>query len=173
MSQKKSAKKMGKSPGKNPAKGSSIKTSVIKLECYLDPLAAASLTVFEAIPQALQNVSYSVSYHLLANKDNPASVARVRAMAARCTAVGWNRYWVKKALQSDDAGTGEESELAVQRSAVFEVDELAQQRISASVEAAQEAGVSQLPSVAWEGQCFAGEDAVLQLVDALVSGSRG
>lgn len=153
---------------KNPAKGPSIKTSVIRITCYLDPVAEASATVFDAIPQALQNVSYSVAYHLLADENNPASVERVQAMAAQCTAVGWNRYWVKKALHTDaaeqsDAGTAADGAAGEQ----------AQQRMDASMEAAQEAGVSELPCITWQGRCFVGADAVEQLVDALIHGARG
>lgn len=148
---------------KNPAKGSSIKTSLIRLECYLNPVAAASATVFAAIPQELQNISYSVAYHLLADADSSDSVACVRAMAAQCTAVGWNRYWVKKALEYD----------AQKTPAPDAVDEAAEQRISLSSTAASDAGVTELPCLVWNGKCFSGADALEKLVDELIQTGSG
>lgn len=150
---------------KNPAKGSSIKTTLIKLVCYLDPASKDSAVVFNAIPEELKNISYSVAYHLLVDASNPASAPCVQAMAEQCTAVGWNRYWVRKALDFDAAQEVANEETLNQDG----VDEIAQQRIDASVQAAKEAGVTQLPCVEWNGQLFAGADAVEQLVDALIA----
>lgn len=155
---------------KNPAKGSSIKTTLIKLVCYLDPASKDSAVVFDAIPEELKNISYSVAYHLLVDASNPASAPCVQAMAEQCTAVGWNRYWVRKALDFDAAQEAEKEDASNQATLSQDgADEIAQQRIDASVQAAKEAGVTQLPCVEWNGQLFAGADAVEQLVDALIA----
>lgn len=154
---------------KNPAKSKTVKSNVVKLQCFLDPANAASATVFDAIPEELQNISYSVAYHLLADASVPESVAQVQNMALQCTAVGWNRYWVRKALSGAAVDVAESADKLPDETPNEARAELATQRIEASVEVAKECGVTQLPCVEWEGKLFAGADAIDQLVDALIA----
>lgn len=145
---------------------------LIKLQCFIDPVLPASATVFEELPQELQNVSYSVSYHVLADADNPASVRCVQHIAQQSNAMGWNRFWVKKALELgatmreagdlDGANDGNNPEVA-------ELEESTQLRISSSQDAAEEYGVTELPALVWKGKRFVGEGAVEALVEALIA----